>query len=248
MDKVNRGPFDSVFLSDVHLGWGKVSTEPFFKLLESIQTRSLYLVGDIFEWMYRRSGWINIEMVRFAKWVRNQIECGVSVTLISGNHDERLLGAAQEASWCDEWISGIRRSPYAVHNSRSGRKYLVVHGDLYDHIGVHPYTWKKSLAEFGYPIYLRLLQWFPKSNWLKLLRNMKQQDSDMQHHINAFRDVMIRLAGLHGCDGVICGHIHFPQRWIEGAIEYLNCGDWLEYRSFVAESQTGDEGFSLHYA
>ena len=48
------------------------------------------------------------------------------------------------------------------------------------------------------------------------------------------------IAKRRGYDGVICGHIHNPEiRTIDG-IQYINCGDWVEHSTWVAEEENGD--------
>ena len=47
------------------------------------------------------------------------------------------------------------------------------------------------------------------------------------------------LARSKKCDGVICGHIHYPEdRMIDG-IRYLNSGDWVESLSALTEDTDG---------
>ena len=237
--------FDSVFLSDLHLGWGRVSIEPLLAFLQTVETRELYLVGDIFEWMYRRSGWVGNAMKRFALSIDSLTRRGVNVTWISGNHDPRSIGMGDEAIWLNRWISKVRRCPYAIHQSRSGGKYLVVHGDLYDHMGVRKMSWKQFLAEHLYPAYLLIQNQIPNFNLSRWMRERRNMDVLMHHHAREFKGLMQQIAGLHGCHGVICGHIHVPEHCTSREIEYLNCGDWLEYRTYIGEFSEGPPGFQL---
>ena len=41
--------FDTVFISDVHLGTDRCNTEKFFKFLKELKTKKLVLVGDIID-------------------------------------------------------------------------------------------------------------------------------------------------------------------------------------------------------
>jgi UDP-2,3-diacylglucosamine pyrophosphatase LpxH len=57
--------------------------------------------------------------------------------------------------------------------------------------------------------------------------------------ISAFEEMLAQEARRHGADGVICGHIHHAAiREMEGAT-YLNCGDWVESCTALAEDFDG---------
>jgi UDP-2,3-diacylglucosamine pyrophosphatase LpxH len=40
-------------------------------------------------------------------------------------------------------------------------------------------------------------------------------------------------------DGVICGHIHTPAIHDDFGIRYINCGDWVESCTAIAEGHDG---------
>jgi UDP-2,3-diacylglucosamine pyrophosphatase LpxH len=57
--------------------------------------------------------------------------------------------------------------------------------------------------------------------------------------IGEFEDAVVAEARSRGFDGVVCGHIHHAaHRSIKG-IQYLNCGDWVESCTAIAEDRTG---------
>ena len=43
----------------------------------------------------------------------------------------------------------------------------------------------------------------------------------------------------HAADGVICGHIHHAVIHDDYGIRYINCGDWVESCTAVAEHHDG---------
>lgn len=245
MSQFTGNRFEAVFISDLHLGWGRVSEEPVIGFLQTLQTRKLYLVGDVFEWLYRRSGWIGNEMEKFVVAINRLIQNGAHVTLISGNHDPNIIGAGLEANWLTSKFPQVDRRPYAFHWSRNGQKYLVIHGDLYDYQFHKSPSWKEAFAEYSYPAYLWFQNRFPELNFSRWMRKFKDEDALMRRHISDFKQLMCKLAREYGCDGVICGHIHFPEQCSFFETEYFNCGDWLEYRSFVGELADGQEGIRL---
>ena len=50
---------------------------------------------------------------------------------------------------------------------------------------------------------------------------------------------LIAEARRHGADGVICGHIHYATIRDEHGIRYMNCGDWVESCTALAEHEDG---------
>jgi UDP-2,3-diacylglucosamine pyrophosphatase LpxH len=47
------------------------------------------------------------------------------------------------------------------------------------------------------------------------------------------------VAKNNGVDGVICGHIHHAVIHENFGVRYINCGDWIESCTAVAEHQDG---------
>ena len=50
---------------------------------------------------------------------------------------------------------------------------------------------------------------------------------------------MAEEAHRHKVDGVICGHIHHAAIHDQYGIRYVNCGDWVESCTAVAEHHDG---------
>lgn len=231
--------FRTVFISDLHVGWDKVSEAYLLAFLGTLRTRSLYLVGDVLEWMYRPSGSKRESVGRFLEALGCLERRGTQIYWISGNHDPASYLGDRESAWLSKAIPKVRILPHDRYQAINGRTYLIVHGDIYDYFTRRVSTWKQKLAEFLYPLYLKLLERSTNSRWIGALQNRKNNDPLLAIHAQAFRELMIELARSHECNGVICGHIHVPEASQADSVEYLNCGDWLEHRSYVAESETG---------
>ena len=57
--------------------------------------------------------------------------------------------------------------------------------------------------------------------------------------IGEFEHAIATEAKRRGADGVVCGHIHHAaDKLIEG-IRYINCGDWVESCTAIAEDHDG---------
>ena len=51
--------------------------------------------------------------------------------------------------------------------------------------------------------------------------------------------ILAAEARRHGADGVICGHIHYAAIRDEHGVRYMNCGDWIESCTALAEHEDG---------
>lgn len=59
-------------------------------------------------------------------------------------------------------------------------------------------------------------------------------------YIGAFEEAVAAEARRRRVNGIICGHIHHAADRRFGNVHYLNCGDWVESCTAVAETQTGE--------
>lgn len=231
--------FRAVFISDLHVGWDKVSELHLQRFLRNLRTRNLYLVGDVLEWMYRPTGTMRVSTQRFLSELLALSQRGTVIHWLSGNHDPGTYRGGQHSDWLCSALPKVRIKPHDRYRASDGRTYLIVHGDIYDYFAQRACGWKQRLAETLYPLYLKLLDTSSRFRWVRALQNRKNQDPLLADHARAFRDLMIELARSQDCDGVICGHIHVPESCTVGSVAYLNCGDWLEHRSYVAETESG---------
>jgi UDP-2,3-diacylglucosamine pyrophosphatase LpxH len=56
---------------------------------------------------------------------------------------------------------------------------------------------------------------------------------------SGFEEKLTKLAVSHGCDGVICGHIHYPAIIENDNFACRNSGDWVESLSALVETTEG---------
>ena len=59
------------------------------------------------------------------------------------------------------------------------------------------------------------------------------------NYIGAFEQTLAEEAHRHQVDGVICGHIHHAVMHDNFGIRYMNCGDWVESCTALAEHPDG---------
>ena len=145
--------YRSIFISDIHLGTNDAKTDHLNNFLKHNSCETLYLVGDIID------GW-KIQKNRF-KWKQSHSNVvrrilglakhNTKVIYIAGNHDEFLrpmIGL------------GISFGKISIHNQYThigldGKRYLVVHGDMFDGI-TRLAPWISFLGDKAYDIVLYL--------------------------------------------------------------------------------------------
>jgi UDP-2,3-diacylglucosamine pyrophosphatase LpxH len=236
---VENRRFRSLFISDVHLGARGSQAEKLLDFLRWHEADTIYLVGDIVDGWALRSGWYwpqsHNDVVQ--KLLR-QARKGVNIVYVPGNHDEFLR------DYYGTHFGGIVVSETAIHLGPDGRRYLVIHGDHFDLVvtqarwlallGGKAYDWAivanrvfNSLRRrFGFP-------YWSLSQWLKL------KVKNAVNYIGDFEKALVAEAERHGVQGVICGHIHHAAIHEEFGIRYLNCGDWVESCTAIAEHTDG---------
>ena len=77
------------------------------------------------------------------------------------------------------------------------------------------------------------LPYWSLSSWLKL--SIKNAVS----FIGEFEQVLVTEGRRHNADGVICGHIHHASMHDDFGLAYINCGDWVESCTAIAEFPDG---------
>ena len=121
---------------------------------------------------------------------------------------------------------------------------LVTHGDEFDGVVRHG-RWLAYLGGWGAGFVRYLyspLSWArrklgfgpgPLSGYIKL------KVKAAVNFVDAFEEALIAEARRRGVDGVICGHVHQPAHHEIDNLAYLNCGDWVESCSAIAEDWPG---------
>jgi UDP-2,3-diacylglucosamine pyrophosphatase LpxH len=132
----------------------------------------------------------------------------------------------------------------AIHHGADGKRYLVIHGDLFDLV-VTQARWLALLGDKAYELAIvanRLFNavrrrlgfgYWSLSQWAKL------KVKNAVNYIGKFEETLAEEARRHDADGVICGHIHHAAVHDQFAVRYINCGDWVESCTAIAEHMDG---------
>ena len=142
-------------------------------------------------------------------------------------------------------ISAASRS-WRIRSTKAadGRRYLVVHGDIFDLV-VTQARWLALLGDKAYEFALtanRVFNAFRRmfgAPYWSLSKWAKLKVKNAVNYIGAFEKALATEAKHHHADGVICGHIHTAAMHDDYGLRYINCGDWVESCTAVAEREDG---------
>jgi UDP-2,3-diacylglucosamine pyrophosphatase LpxH len=132
----------------------------------------------------------------------------------------------------------------AVHETADGRRIWVLHGDDFDLITKY-HRWLAVLGDRSYVALLwlnralnRIRQTFGFGYW-SLSAAIKYKVKRAVNFISDFEQALAQEARRRGVDAVLCGHIHHAEHKRIGDVLYLNCGDWVESCTAIAELHDG---------
>lgn len=238
-DDPDAAHYRTLFLSDIHLGKRGCQAELLVDFLRFHDADTIYLVGDIVDGWALRGGWFwpqshNDVVQKLLRKVRK----GARMILVPGNHDEFAR------SYLGMNFGGVDVEEWAIHEMADGRRFLVIHGDQFD-IVVSNARWLALLGDWAYEAALFVNGWYNRarralgypywsfSAWAKF--KVKEAVS----FIGKFETTLADEARKRDCQGVVCGHIHHAAiRQIDG-ITYVNCGDFIESCTAIAEHADG---------
>ncbi|WP_133540927.1 UDP-2,3-diacylglucosamine diphosphatase [Idiomarina aquatica] len=124
---------NTLFLSDLHLGSSSCHAESINQLLCSIDCKTIYLVGDIVDfWAIKRRGVGLVEShVEVIKTLLIKARQGTKIHYVTGNHDDGLRSLLKAYPF-EHGLTNINLCNQCNFISKSGKKYLVLHGDQFD--------------------------------------------------------------------------------------------------------------------
>jgi len=233
--------YKSIFISDIHLGTRGCQADSLCLFLKENTADNLFLVGDILDgWRLKKRWYFPQSHANVIRRILTSAKRGTNVYYILGNHDE---GFRKYLNFNID-IGRIQVSNRLDYIGVNGKKYLVVHGDMFDQIMIT----KKWLMHIGDTLYQILIWTNTKFNKIRGLLGMQYWSLSkwLKHHtkqalnyVYKFEENVAQYCRRRGYDGIICGHIHTAGiRDIDG-IEYMNDGDWVESCSALVEHNDG---------
>lgn len=231
--------YQTIWISDVHLGFKDCKAKFLKNFLQSSHCETLYLVGDIIDlWSMKKQFFWADSHYQVLKEFQKKIEQGTKVIYIPGNHDNTLR------EYISSTIMGIEIHENYIHRAKDGKRYLLMHGDEFDHatrynqlislIGDKAYDLLLFLNRLNY-----VIRRLTGNHYWSLASWLKNRVHKAREAILAFENAAIHEARRQGVDGIICGHIHQPEIRIENNITYCNDGDWVENCTALVENTEG---------
>lgn len=221
---------DLLVLSDIHLGTYGCHAKELLQYLKTIKPKTVVLNGDIIDmWQFSKRYWPTAHMMVIRHLTGLMIK-GVPIYYIPGNHDEMLRK-----------FTGFSLGSLKICNKLSvklnGNKVWIFHGDVFDVVMQHS-KWLAKLGAVGYDTLIlinRMVNYFSQKigkGKISFSKRVKNSVKSAVAFINKFESTVCEIAASNKYQYVICGHIHEPAiKTIvtdEGAVVYLNSGDWIE--------------------
>lgn len=234
--------YRTIFISDVHLGTRDCKALELNNFLKHNSCETLYLVGDIIDgWRIQQNKWRwQQSHTNVIRRILGASKRNTKVIYIIGNHDEFLRPILPYGFS----FGNIEMVNMVKHVGIDGKRYLVIHGDLFDGISnVAP--WLNFLGDKAYDFILSVNT---KYNWLRhrlgfgywsVSKFLKLQIKRAVSYIFQFESNLTDYCRRKGFDGVICGHIHTAEIKNIDGIVYMNDGDWVESCTALVEHYDG---------
>lgn len=234
-----RRRFRTIWISDIHLGTKGCNAAMLIDFLDSVDSETMYLVGDIIDgWRLKKRFYWPAAHNDVVWRVMKRAKRGTRVVYIPGNHDEMF----RQFSGMNFGGVEIRRK--AIHETADGRRLLVLHGDEFDTIML-AHRWLAFVGDAAYHALMglnlwvnKVRQWFDLPYW-SLSKMAKHKVKNAVEFIGKFEDVVAHEAGARGVDGVVCGHIHNAEMRDINGVQYYNDGDWVEGCTALVEHHDG---------
>src|SRR5215472_3548607 len=225
-----RKYYDTVIISDLHLGSDVSRAADALNFLHSIQFRRLVLLGDIFaDLNFRR---LTKEHWKFLGHIRklSNPKHDVEVVWVEGNHD---YGLAEVMSH----LVGIPvYQEYAW--DFDGKRHLAIHGHQFDTFAIKNF----KLSHFGCWVYLWLQKIDSKSK--RFARYLDRLNTRWLRLSAQVASGALSYAKTGKAERIFCGHTHVPLEMERDGVEYYNSGAWVGERcTYVA---IDPEGVAIH--
>ncbi len=222
--------FDTVILSDLHLGSEVSRAGDALAFLHSVRFKRLILLGDIFaDLNFRRltkEHWKFLGHIRKLSNPRHEIE----VIWVEGNHDHgltevmsHLVGVPvyQEYAW-----------QYA------GKRHLAIHGHQFDSFAVK----NAFLSKVGQFIFLQLQKIDSRNK--RFARYLDRLNTRWLRLSEQVARGALSYAKPGKAERIFCGHTHVPMSRVADGVEYYNSGAWVDQHCTYVT--VGPEGVNIH--
>ena len=234
-----RRRFRTIWISDIHLGTRGCNADLLIDFLDSVDSETMYLVGDIIDgWRLKKKFYWPAAHNDVVWRILKRAKRGTRIVYIPGNHDEMFR------QFTGLSFGGVEIRRAAFHETADGRRLLVLHGDEFDGVML-AHRWLAFVGDALYEAMMGLNRWVNLVRrrlglpYWSLSKVAKHKVKDAVEFIYRYEEVVARAAAQRGVDGVVCGHIHTAEFRDFDGIEYWNDGDWVEGCNALVEHFDG---------
>ena len=227
---MQRDSFDTIIISDLHLGSEVSQADAALAFLQSVRFKRLILLGDIFaDLNFRRltkEHWKFLGHIRKLSNPRHEIE----VVWVEGNHDHGLTAVMSH-------LVGVPvYQEYAWFYD--GKRHLAIHGHQFDRFAVA----NAFLSKVGQFIFLKLQGIDSKSQ--RFARYLDRLSTRWLRLSEQVAQGALSYAKPGKAERIFCGHTHAPLARERDGVEYYNSGAWVGQRCTYIT--IGPEGVAVH--
>jgi UDP-2,3-diacylglucosamine pyrophosphatase LpxH len=223
------GYFDTLIISDVHLGSEISRAQSALKLLKAGNFRRLILLGDIFSDLnfrrLKKEHWEFLSCIRKLSNPKRNIE----VVWVEGNHDHGLSNLLSHLVG----IPVYRQYVWEYH----GVRHLAIHGHQFDRFVIN----NLLLSRLGEFIYLNLQKLDHKNK--AFVRFLDRLNTSWLRLSDKVSSGALEYARQCGAERVFCGHTHVAMHSTKDGVSYYNSGSWVD--SKCTYITIGEEGVKL---
>ncbi len=223
--------YDTLILSDLHLGADMSRAREALRVLQENYYRRLILLGDIFADLnfgrLKKEHWKILGFIRKLSNPKRNVE----VVWVEGNHDHGLADIMSH-------LVGVR--VYQEYQwEYQGLRHTAVHGHQFDGFVV-----KNVQVSYliGTLLYLQLQKWDSKNKIVT--RFLDRLGTRWQRLSEKVAEGALAHARHHRAARIFCGHTHAAMHKHEHGTDYFNCGAWIDER--LTYITVGEEGVQIH--
>jgi hypothetical protein len=224
--------YDTVFISDLHLGTNRCDVDALLEFLTNVKAKKLVLVGDVLDvaCLEKGSKWNRKHTLIIHRLLEKRAN-GCEIIYVYGNHEKdlcRYRGLVNGITFCKEY----------VHTDSMGNNYLCIHGDKMSRLSSG--DWKQFFLHKGYEM-ITPLNHFLKENLGFSLVNFLKKTKRGRLYIDAYENEVIESLKIKELlynqkfTGAIVGHIHHLNHRVIDDYHYYCCGDWVDTCSAILE-------------
>jgi len=225
------------FVSDVHLGLDHKDPGDrerrfvsFLKAIPAHKTRSLYLLGDIWDFWYEYRDVVPKGYCRVFSAIQDLIEEGVEVFFFPGNHD----------IWCYSYFAElgmkILRQPYFVEIG--GKSFCLGHGDGLGKVG-WSYNFLKAIfnCRFLQVLFSTIHPWFAfrlGNSWSHSNRLSKDLHYNFKGESEPLYRYALEASSSRKVDFFIFGHYHCKvDMMLPTGARLMIMPDWMDSSDYL---------------